>query len=40
MKAVQVTKFGGPEVLAYVDLPDPTAAEQQVLIQVEAMGGN
>ncbi len=40
MKAVQVTRFGGPEVLAYVDLPDPSPAEQQVLVQVEAMGVN
>ncbi len=40
MKAVQVTKFGGPEVLAYVDLPDPGPAEGQVLIRAEAIGVN
>ncbi len=40
MKAIQVTRFGGPEVLAYVDMPDPTPAETQVLIRVEAIGVN
>lgn len=40
MKAVQVTRFGGPEVLAYADVPDPSPAEQQVVIQVEAIGVN
>ncbi len=40
MKAVQVTKFGGPEVLAYVDLPDPSPGEGQVLMRVEAIGVN
>ena len=24
MRAVQITEFGGPEVLTLVDLPDPT----------------
>ncbi len=40
MKAIQVTKFGGPEVLAYVDLPEPAPAARQVLIRVEAIGVN
>ncbi len=40
MKAVQVTRFGGPEVLAYADVPDPAPAERQVLIKVEAIGVN
>lgn len=40
MKAVQVTKFGGPEVLGYVDVPDPSPSEGQALIQVEAIGVN
>jgi NADPH2:quinone reductase len=26
MRAVQITRFGGPEVLDVVDLPDPTPA--------------
>jgi NADPH2:quinone reductase len=40
MKAVQVTKFGGPEVLAYVELPDPSPGVGQVLIRAEAIGVN
>lgn len=40
MKAVQVTRYGGPEVLAYVDAPDPAPGETQVLIKVEAIGVN
>ncbi len=40
MKAVQVTRFGGPEVLVYVDLPDPAPAEAHVLIRVQAIGVN
>src|SRR3712207_1112920 len=27
MRAVQITRFGGPEVLHVVDLPDPTPSE-------------
>jgi len=40
MKAVQVTKFGGPEVLVYGDVPDPAPGDSQVLIKVEASGIN
>lgn len=40
MKAIQVTRFGGPEVLAYVELPEPTPGETQVLIRAEAIGVN
>jgi NADPH2:quinone reductase len=29
MRAVQITRFGGPEVLDVVDLPDPTPGEGQ-----------
>ncbi|MET8429055.1 zinc-binding dehydrogenase [Nocardia sp. NPDC004860] len=38
MHAVMVTAFGGPEVLAVVDLPDPNPAAGQVLITTEAIG--
>lgn len=40
MKAIQVTEFGGPEVLQLRDVPDPSPAEGQVLLQVSASGIN
>lgn len=40
MKAVQVSAFGAPEVLKLVDLPEPSIAEDEVLIKVEAIGVN
>jgi NADPH:quinone reductase-like Zn-dependent oxidoreductase len=38
MRAVQITRFGGPEVLDIVDLPDPTPSEGQQLYEVHAAG--
>src|ERR687886_1748565 len=40
MRAVQITEFGGPEVLNVVDLPDPTPGEGQQLFEVSAAGIN
>jgi NADPH:quinone reductase len=40
MKAVRFERKGGPEVLEYVDVPDPVAADGQVLVDVEAVGVN
>src|SRR3954454_17513818 len=40
MRAVQITRFGGPEVLDVVDLPDPTPGESQQLFEVSAAGIN
>lgn len=40
MRAVQVTEFGGPEVLRPVELPEPTAGPGQVLIDVTRVGVN
>lgn len=40
MRAVQVTEFGGPEVLQNVELPDPVPGEGQVLIEVGHAGVN
>jgi NADPH2:quinone reductase len=40
MKAVQISRFGGPEVLEQVDLPVPTPAAGQVLLRVMASGVN
>jgi NADPH:quinone reductase-like Zn-dependent oxidoreductase len=40
MKAVRVHEFGGPEVLRYEDVPDPTPRKDQVLIRVKACALN
>jgi NADPH2:quinone reductase len=40
MRAVQITRFGGPEVLDIVDLPDPTPGPGQQLYDVRAAGIN
>ena len=40
MKAVQITEFGGPEVMKYQDLPDLSPSDGQALVQIEAVGVN
>jgi NADPH2:quinone reductase len=40
MRAVQITRFGGPEVLDVVDLPDPEPAEGRQLFEVSTAGIN
>nr|WP_297383434.1 NADPH:quinone oxidoreductase family protein [uncultured Roseateles sp.] len=40
MKAVRFHKTGGPEVLVYEDVPDPTPKADEVLIRIEAAGMN
>jgi NADPH2:quinone reductase len=40
MRAVQIQEFGGPEVLAVVDLPKPEPGDGQVLIEVACAGIN
>lgn len=40
MKAVQITETGGPEVMKYVDLPDPEPAAGQALVDIQAVGVN
>ena len=40
MRAVQITQFGGPEVLHVVDVEAPKAADDLVLIEVESAGVN
>ncbi|WP_086819358.1 zinc-binding dehydrogenase [Allokutzneria sp. NRRL B-24872] len=40
MRAVQITEFGGPEVLTMAELPDPVAGSGQVLITVDRAGIN
>ena len=40
MKAVQVSVAGGPEVLEYVDVPDPEPGEGEALVELNAAGVN
>ena len=40
MKAIQISKFGGPEVLELREVPDPLAGEGELLLQVRAAGVN
>jgi NADPH2:quinone reductase len=40
MKAIQYNRFGGPEVLEYVDLPEPVPGDGEVLIETSAIGVN
>jgi len=40
MRAVQITRFGGPEVLEIVDVPEPTPGSGQQLYEVSTAGIN
>lgn len=40
MKAIQITQFGGPEVMNLVELADPVASKDEALIDVTAIGIN
>jgi NADPH:quinone reductase len=40
MKAIQILKTGGPEVLTLCDLPTPTPGKGEALIRIEASGVN
>jgi NADPH2:quinone reductase len=40
MRAVQITEFGGPEVLTVVDLPEPEVGQGQTLHDVSTAGVN
>lgn len=40
MKAIQISEFGGPDVLKLVEIPDPTPAEGEILLDVTAIGIN
>ena len=40
MKAMQITAFGGPESMHFVDLPDPIPSEGQEVIDVTSIGIN
>lgn len=40
MKAIQISRTGGAEVLEHVDLPDPEPAAGEVLVRARAIGVN
>lgn len=40
MKAIQIQRFGGPEVLEHRDLPDPEPGEGETLVEVARVGVN
>jgi NADPH2:quinone reductase len=40
MKAIRVQKFGEPDVLQLVDVPDPVPGPGQILVRLEAAGVN
>ncbi|MGY1749067.1 hypothetical protein [Modestobacter sp. SYSU DS0511] len=40
MRAVQITRFGGPEVMDVVDVPEPEAGPGQQVYDVSAAGVN
>ncbi len=40
MKAMQIDEYGGPEVLKYRDVPDPTPGNAEALVEVQAVGVN
>jgi NADPH2:quinone reductase len=40
VRAIQVTRFGGPDVLDVVDLPEPEAGPGEVLVDVTGVGVN
>jgi NADPH:quinone reductase len=40
MKAIQITEFGGPEVLELTEVPDPEPADGEVMVRVARSGIN
>lgn len=40
MKAIRIHEFGGPEVLKYDDAPNPSPANDEVVIKIHASGVN
>lgn len=38
MKAIRITRTGGPEVLEYVDMPTPEPEDDEVLVRAHAIG--
>jgi NADPH2:quinone reductase len=40
VRAIKVSEFGGPEVLALTEVPEPSAGEGQIAVEVSAAGIN
>ena len=40
MKAIRVHAFGGPDVLQYEDIPEPTPKQGEALVKIDAAGVN
>src|SRR4051812_8849143 len=40
MRALIFEKFGGPEVLQYIDIPNPVISENEILVRMKAIGLN
>jgi NADPH:quinone reductase-like Zn-dependent oxidoreductase len=40
MKAVQIERFGGPEVLRATEIPAPEPRDSEILVEIEAAGVN
>ena len=40
MKAIQITEYGGPEVMKYSEVSDPVATSGEALVKIEAVGVN
>ena len=40
MKAIQINEFGGPEVMKYVEVVDPTPGNGEALVKIQAAGVN
>jgi NADPH:quinone reductase len=40
MKALIFESFGGPEVLQYIEIPDPVISENEILVRMKAIGLN
>lgn len=40
MKAIQIEEFGGPEVLQYLEVPDPSPKLSEIVVNVKRIGVN
>jgi NADPH2:quinone reductase len=40
VKAIRISRTGGPEVLEYVDMPTPVSAPNEGLVKAHAIGVN
>ena len=40
MKAIQISETGGPEVMKYIDLPDPVPGPGQAVVEPKSLGVN